>query len=258
MEIELEKLGVKKLNIKKRRMENLLKIALPDEALYREIMLSLGYKNNKSQFLELALLTPYSEIKKLKDKEKIKLALLHRAGFINAEGKLENFDFSLKINKDAWNFKRVRPVNQPQNRIKQIVNLLSETTVKGGIFNFFKLKIEENYFEKWRKDFKANQKTANRIVKKIMNFSGIGIERKTAMFFNVILPFFLVVYEEEQNYKMKKFLENLYEFHKPLSSNSIIKNMMKKFGIKKLNSVKDYMGLIQFYYETKGGDYEKN
>jgi hypothetical protein len=29
-------------------------------------MLSLGYPNNKINFLELALLTPYAEIKKLK------------------------------------------------------------------------------------------------------------------------------------------------------------------------------------------------
>ena len=40
------------------RMENLLKIANPDEALYRELMLALGYKNNKVQFLELAMILP--------------------------------------------------------------------------------------------------------------------------------------------------------------------------------------------------------
>ena len=43
------------LRKKKQRMSDLLKIALPDEALYREIMLSLGYPKNKVQFLELAL-----------------------------------------------------------------------------------------------------------------------------------------------------------------------------------------------------------
>ena len=49
-------------------MQNLLKITNRDEALYREIMLSLGYKNNKLQFLELALLLPYNQIQKLKEK----------------------------------------------------------------------------------------------------------------------------------------------------------------------------------------------
>jgi len=93
---KLLKLGEKRLNLKKNRMKNLLKIAFPDEGLYREIMLSLGYKNNKVQFLELATITPYSEIRRLGDVQKIELALLHRAGFIDTQGKLENFDFSLK------------------------------------------------------------------------------------------------------------------------------------------------------------------
>jgi len=62
--IDLIHLGEKWLEIKKQRMQNLLKIASPDEALYREIMLSLGYPKNKVNFLELALILPYSEIKK--------------------------------------------------------------------------------------------------------------------------------------------------------------------------------------------------
>jgi len=259
MEIEdkLEKLGLKRLTLKKLRMKNLLKIALPDEALYREIMLSLGYKNNKTQFLELALITPYSEIRKIKDKEKIPLALLHRAGFINAEGKLENFDYSLNMDRKVWNLKEVRPANQPQNRIKQVSNLLYETVLEGGIFSFFKSKIEGNCSAKWENDFKMNQRIADKAVRRIMNFSGIGQQRKIEMFFNIILPFFLVIYEEEDNYKMIGFLENLYHFHKPLSPNSIIKSMMKKLDIEKINSVKEFMGLIQFYYETKGGNNDK-
>ena len=65
--INLNHLGNKWLEAKKQRMQNLLKIASPDEALYREIMLSLGYPKNKVNFLELALLFPYSEVRKLKD-----------------------------------------------------------------------------------------------------------------------------------------------------------------------------------------------
>jgi len=45
----LNKLGAEVLESKIQRMKNLLKIALPDEALYREIMLSLGYPKNKVQ-----------------------------------------------------------------------------------------------------------------------------------------------------------------------------------------------------------------
>ena len=252
IENKIRQLAFKRLDIKKQRMKNLLKIAIPDEALYREIMLSLGYKNNKAQFLELAMITPYSEIRKLNDKIAIELALLHRAGFIDANGKLENFDFSLKMDKNVWNLKGVRPANQPQNRIKQISHLLSETVAKDGIFSFFKSRIEENYFDGWVKDFKLNQKIANSTVKKIMNFSGIGEQRKADMFFNIILPFFLVIYENEQNEKLKEFLENLYEYHKPLSPNSVIKSIMRRFNIKNVSSVRKYMGLIQLYHEIMG------
>jgi len=156
------------------------------------------------------------------------------------------------MDKNVWNLRGVRPPNQPQNRIKQISHLLSATVAKDGIFNFFKSRIEENYFDGWGNDFKLNQRIANRAVKKIMSFSGIGEHRRTDMFFNVILPFFLVIYENEQNEKLKKFLENLYEYHKPLSPNSVIKSMMKRCNIKNISSVREYMGLIQLYYETMG------
>lgn len=78
--IDLNSLGHQWLETKKQRMQNLLKIAEPDNALYREIMLSLGYPKNKTNFLELALLTSYSEIQKLKTKEIVEKALLYRAG----------------------------------------------------------------------------------------------------------------------------------------------------------------------------------
>jgi len=58
--INLDLWGEKCISRKKQRMANLLKIAEPDEVLYREIMLALGYKNNKVQFLELSTIAPYS------------------------------------------------------------------------------------------------------------------------------------------------------------------------------------------------------
>jgi hypothetical protein len=244
-------LGEKRLNIKKHRMKNLLKITSSDEALYREIMLSLGYKNNKAQFLELAMITPYSEIKAFKDAEKIKLALLHRAGFVDATGKLDGFDFSLKMEKSIWNLKHVRPQNHPQKRIEQISYLLTETAMMNGIFNFFRSKIEENYFIDWENTSLINQKIAGKIVKRIMDFQGLGLERKTETFFNIILPFFLVAYEDEKNKNMVEFLITIFEYHKPLALNSIVRDSMKMLNIKKVNSVKEYFGLIQYYYDTK-------
>jgi hypothetical protein len=111
----LDSLGDERLKQKKTRMENLLKIANPNEALYRELMLALRYKNNKVQFLELAMILPYSEICKLKSQEMIENALLYRAGFWESkEGLPKDFDFSLKMGKSVWQYKGTRPANYPK------------------------------------------------------------------------------------------------------------------------------------------------
>ena len=105
-------------------------------------MLSLGYPKNKVNFLELALILPYSEIKKLKDRHTIEKALLYRAGFINEkDGLPENFDFSLRMDKSVWEYKGIRPANFPEKRIKGIVELL-EKSVEKGLVNFFQEKVK--------------------------------------------------------------------------------------------------------------------
>ncbi len=99
---ELKQVGLQRLKNKKQRMSNLHKIANPDEALYREIMLSIGYKNNKIPFLELTTLQPYSEIKQLSRREIIEQAILYRAGLCDEKNLIPDyFDFSLRMTKNA-------------------------------------------------------------------------------------------------------------------------------------------------------------
>ena len=50
IENKIRKLAFRRLDVKKQCMKNLLKIATPDEALYRKIMLSLGYKKIRHSF----------------------------------------------------------------------------------------------------------------------------------------------------------------------------------------------------------------
>ncbi|HPO35367.1 MAG TPA: DUF2851 family protein [Syntrophales bacterium] len=233
MTIDLNTLGEKWLELKKQRMQNLLKIAFPDEALYREIMLSLGYPNNKVNFLELALITPYAEIRKLKEKHIIEKALLYRAGFTDDKNGLpQDFDFSLKLDKSVWNYKGIRPANFPEKRIKGISILLSETIEK-GIVNFFIDRIKAE----------LNNKDPKDAVKKIMNFEGVGVQRKTEMFFNIIMPF-LMVYSDYD--KIKNFLNFLFEKHPPLSENRFIKSFKINFPDIKIENVKTYMGALFF------------
>ncbi|MGB9721762.1 MAG: DUF2851 family protein [bacterium] len=233
VEYNLNQLGTKWLELKKQRMQNLLKIALPDEALYREIMLSLGYPNNKVIFLELALITPYAEIRKLKEKEVIEKSLLYRAGFTDDKEDLpDDFDFSLRMDKSVWNYKRIRPANFPEKRIKGISALLSRTT-KDGLVNYF--------LERIRSEPNTNE--PQKAVKKIMDFEGIGTQRKTEMFFNIIMPFFIVYSDSIQ---IRNYLNLLFENHPPLNENKLIKSFKLNYQDIKIKNVKTNMGAMLF------------
>jgi len=239
----LNKLGEEVLESKIQRMKNLLKIAMPDEALYREIMLSLGYPKNKVQFLELALILPYREIQKLKTQPLIEKALLYRAGFIqDAHGLPDDFDTSLKIDKSYWIFQSIRPVNFPDKRIEGISYLLSETIEK-GIYNYFKEQIAKNIVER------LDKSSAKKTVEKIMSFKGLGINKKREMFFNILLPFYL---SDDSFNKYHHFLLKIFETHPPLDKNSKIKKFYKLYCTKilndeiKLSSAKEYFGDIKY------------
>lgn len=239
----LNKLGEEVLESKIQRMRNLLKIALPDEALYREMMLSLGYPKNKVQFLELALLLPYREIQMLKTQSLVERALLYRAGFSDdIAGLPESFDVSLKLDKSYWVIQSIRPANFPERRIKDFSHLLSET-VSTGIYNYFKRQIENNCM-----NF-VDSSTAKRVVQKIMSFKGIGISRKREIFFNIILPFFLA---DDTFVEYHHFLNKVFETHPPLDENSKIKKfydltLSNQINIKiVLANVREYMGAMKY------------
>ncbi|NWF75120.1 MAG: DUF2851 family protein, partial [Nitrospirae bacterium] len=217
-------------------------------ALYREIMLALGYKNNKVQFLELSTIMPYSEIKTLKNQDLIAKALLYRAGFSkDKDGLSKDFNFSLKMDKSVWNYKDVRPINFPENRIKNISVFLAESCKAGGLENIFRKRIEENYTSQ------LNKHKAIKIVQKIVSIDGIGKQRALEILFNIILPFYIVLFEREGQKQYIDFIERLYELHPPLSDNTITRAMKAKLkGAPTIGSVKQYMGLIELYNQEHG------
>ncbi len=241
--INLFNLGLQRLENKKQRMRNLLKIALPDEALYREIMLSLGYKHNKLPFLELATLLPYSEIRKLGKREIIEKAMLYRAGFSEDKSDIPDFfDFSLRMAKDAWTYKGTRPANFPEKRISQISYLLGETIEK-GIFLYFKDKIEISFCNE------LNKENVKGVASKIISFPGVGESRKSDMLFNILIPFYMVIYESEGNLKLQNVLRDIIEIY-PLPNEN--KKLAEKLSKNYLNediqiaSIIDFFGLIEF------------
>ncbi|MCD6471794.1 DUF2851 family protein [Candidatus Aerophobetes bacterium] len=253
----LDSLGEERLKQKKTRMENLLKIANPDEALYRELMLALGYKNNKVQFLELAMILPYSEICKLNSQKTIENALLYRAGFSKSkEGLPKDFDFSLKMEKSVWQYKGTRPANYPKKRIEGISRLLFYS-LKSGLCSLFGKKIIKNYSKE------VDKKTAMNFSRAVMQIftaaKAVGKTRAMEICFNITLPFFTVIFEQRGESKYASFLYKVYDLHPSLAGNSITRTMERQlFCDKKDNprrivpSVRRYMGLIMLYYKNKG------
>ncbi len=240
--INLFNLGLQRLENKKQRMRNLLKIALPDEALYREIMLSLGYKHNKLPFLELATLLPFSEIRKLGKRELIEKAMLYRAGFIDDKSAIPDFfDFSLRMSRDVWTYKGTRPANFPEKRISQISYLLAESIEK-GIFLYFKDKIETAFCNE------LTLRNVKGVVNKIMSFNGLGESRKLDMFFNIMVPFFIVIYESDSEQRLCDFLKKIIEIYPLTEGNKrLAEKLNKKLSIEKIQiaSVIEFFGLLE-------------
>jgi len=87
------------------------------------------------------------------------------------------------MDKSVWEYKGIRPANFPEKRIKGIVELL-EKSVEKGLVNFFLKKVKSQIENK-------NSKSA---LKNIMDFKGIGKQRKEEMFFNIIMPFLMVFF----------------------------------------------------------------
>ena len=256
MEVEkvLDYLGNMRLQQKKSRMENLLKIANPDEALYREIMLAMGYKNNKVQFLELAMILPYSEISKLKDPDIIEKTLLYKAGFTKSRNVLpEDFDFSLKMNKSVWRYKGVRPHNRPEKRIKDVSKFLYKSC-KDGLCRMFEIAIEKGFTK--NTDQKSVRKFCTELTRLFTDIrkGAIGKSRAYEIVFNIIFPFFIAHFEKNELKQFSEFLCRIFVVHPSLQDNSVTKYMkLQLFGQNKdaaskvINNVVRYFGLIQLH-----------
>lgn len=250
----LNYLGDERLRRKKERMENLLKIANPEEALYREIMLAMGYKNNKVQFLELAMILPYSEISKLTDPNTIEKALLYRAGFDKSRNGLpEDFDFSLKMNKSVWRYRGVRPYNRPDKRIKGVSRFLYKSC-KDGLCWMFEIAIEKGFTE--NTDQKSVREFCTELTRLFTDIrkGAIGKSRAYEIVFNIIFPFFIAHFEKNELKQFSEFLCRIFVVHPSLQDNSVTKNMkLQLFGQNKdaaskvINNVVRYFGLIHLH-----------
>lgn len=76
--------------------------------------------------------------------------------------------------------------------------------------------------------------------KKIMCFEGIGIQRKEEMFFNIILPFLMVLLDDE----ISSFANSMFENYPPLSNNAVLKIFKKLHPDIPLTNAKHYFGAL--------------
>ncbi|GAX59257.1 lipoprotein [Candidatus Scalindua japonica] len=144
-----------------------------EQVLYEAIMESLGYKNNKEQFLRLAALVTINEIKRLipsdvsvdEKSRRIQALLLGVSGLLPSQrskytsvkdehtleyitdieqiwSNIRNDINCEKMDGESWKFKYSRPGNYPTRRIAAISRLLAENS-ETGIF-----RVIVNTFEK--------------------------------------------------------------------------------------------------------------
>lgn len=83
-----------------------------------------------------------------------------------------------------------------------------------------------------------------------MNFDGVGSRRKEEMFFNIVMPFFIVI---ANDVKIVDFLRFLFEKHPPLEENSLTKKFREKFSEIRIKTVKEYMASI-YYLRAETGE----
>ncbi|MFN3269789.1 MAG: hypothetical protein ACK42G_04295, partial [Candidatus Kapaibacteriota bacterium] len=85
--------------------------------------------------------------------------------------------------------------------------------------------------------------TGSPLLRNIMDFEGIGFQRKEEMFFNIIMPFMMVYSEEKE---VQNFLKIMFEHYPPLSENKEIKQFKEENLDTEIANIKEYMGALFF------------
>jgi len=95
------------------------------------------------------------------------------------------------------------------------------------------------------------------------NIKAAGKARSLEIFFNIILPFFTVLFEQEGKKNFSNLLFNVYTMHPSLEDNSSTKAMKhmlfsedKEKAKSVINSARRYMGLICLYNKIESGGEE--
>ncbi|MFA7290246.1 MAG: DUF2851 family protein [Melioribacteraceae bacterium] len=234
------------------------------QILYEQVFEALGYSKNKTQMLELARLAKIDYLNKLDidgiTVDKFEAILFHISGLIPDLEKLneeETKQYLERLNiiwdsvrsfydgafmeREKWNFFRLRPQNFPTIRIiagakilnsilhenlipviaKKIIEIRNLTVLINSLRSLFVIK-SDGY---WQNHYVFDQR-ANTQIKYF-----VGISRSDEIIINVILPYFSVYFEVFGNAQAAKKILKIYEFYNQKSDNSLIADMASALGI---------------------------
>jgi len=247
--------------------------------LYEQIFEALGYSKNKDSMLKLSRYAEIDSFYKIenRDSETIESILFHISGLfpavtdildertseyirksIDIWNKVKvNFDSGI-MNKNEWNFFKLRPQNFPTLRIAAGARILKKL-VNADLFNNL-IRIFEEYSDtnkiinKLRntiitkgEGYWANYYTFNKPAKNKLNYF-IGVGRADEIVVNIILPLFSVYFEMMNQEKTSKKVLNVFLNYYQKESNHLVDQVNENLGFKneKFRSVY-YQGMIELF-----------
>ncbi len=230
-----------------------------EEAAFRIILKSFGFKRNKDGFSDLASVLFFKDIKRYaKDLTDIEAILFGTAGFLKGERKNDDYFNELKerykllknkfsnhteLDPVVWKFFRLRPGNFPTLRIAQFsAFILKKEHLLSRILEMESLADVKNFFKDepssyWQKHYKFSNETEKGISK-------IGESSVESLIINAVIPIW-VSYSKmrrDESY-MDKALKILEELS---AENNKITRFWKNYSFPNNNAF-DSQALIQLY-----------
>lgn len=227
-----------------------------EETFYRVFCRALGLKVNAMPFEQLAILTPFSLLRKNRNSlNELQALLLGQAGFLESSTLNHDFVNELKsiyahqankfkltaMPESSWKLFRLRPQNFPAVRIAQMAQIffnhpaLAQQVIEKEKPEDYEILFESSLQGFWLTHYTLKA-SSQRIPKKI------GKSTINLLIINAVVPFLfaLASYNKNGNFKEKAvcLLEQL-----PAERNQIIKKY-ENLGFKALNAF-DSQGLIE-------------
>jgi hypothetical protein len=230
-----------------------------EEAVFRIILESFGFKRNQDGFRELARQVRFRDIKRhCKDLEDIEALLFGAAGFLRGDRKKDPYFRSLRGRYDAivnklpskpvstgvlWKFFRLRPANFPTLRIAQLAAFLNQKEhLLSVILELHDKKEVNELFRAGVSDYwNAHYKFSD---EKVKGISEIGESSLELLAINAIIPIWIAYGKMRNREELTDRSMRLLEELSP--ENNKITRFWKEYDFPNNNAF-DSQALIQLY-----------